>query len=154
MNQQKNTPNLPKTTLLCELNFEKNCIKKMIFSTKFLTNGFFCISSYCFSILFTFNVLYVQISLELNHLYIFNKMYLLFCNFDYYFFFNVYIFQWKQIFVFYKLFLFIKYLISNWFISVWRIYLKHSLMYQRINIITNIILLYILKVGSRVGRAG
>ena len=119
----------------------------MIFSTKFLTNGFFCISSYCFSILFTFNVLYVQISLELNHLYIFNKMYLLFCNFDYYFFFNVYIFQWKQIFVFYKLFLFIKYLISNWFISVWRIYLKHSLMYQRINIITNIILLYILKVS-------
>ena len=37
--QQKNTSNLPKTAVSCELHFEKNCIQKNGFSTKFLTHG-------------------------------------------------------------------------------------------------------------------
>ena len=38
--QQKNTSNLTKTAVLCELHFEKNCIQKNYFSTKFLPRGF------------------------------------------------------------------------------------------------------------------
>ena len=35
----KKTSNLPKTRVLFELHFEKNCIQKNGFSTKFLTRG-------------------------------------------------------------------------------------------------------------------
>ena len=60
LNQQKNTSNLPKTAVLCELHFEKNCIQKNGFSTKFLTHGFL------YFIILYFNFIYLSCSVRGN----------------------------------------------------------------------------------------